>query len=155
MKTITVQHGAKIAFVDDEDIDLVSQYKWYSNPGPVYCYSPETGKKVSMASMVMKHLDTVYDHKDRNQLNNCKDNLRPASYSNNLMNTEKRKADWKTTSKYKGVDFVVSRKKWRARIQICYRQKHIGLFETEVEAALAYNNKAIELFKEFACLNKV
>jgi hypothetical protein len=59
------------------------------------------------------------------------------------------------TSKYKGVYFQKESGKWRAGISYRNKTIYIGLYLTEDEAALAYNAKAIELFGEFAVLNKV
>lgn len=45
----------------------------------------------------------------------------------------------KYSSKYKGVDFKKASNKWRARINIKGSQKHLGLFNTEIEATQAFN----------------
>lgn len=34
-------------------------------------------------------------------------------------------------------------------------QRQIGYFNSDVDAAIAYNNKAVEVFGEFAILNKI
>lgn len=44
-------------------------------------------------------------------------------------------------------------KPWRARISYNCKSIHIGVFNTEIEAAKAYNKKAIELYGDRAILN--
>jgi group I intron endonuclease len=57
------------------------------------------------------------------------------------------------TSKYIGVGFSRRDNKWRARIHYDQRQISIGYFKSEIEAALAYNAKALELYGDEARLN--
>lgn len=45
------------------------------------------------------------------------------------------------SSKYVGVCFDKKNKKWRARITINYKLLHLGLFENEIEAYIAYQEK--------------
>ncbi len=92
------------------------------------------------------------DHIDRTKTNNDVSNLRWCSQSQNLMNMTKRS---NTTSTYKGVHWYKNNQKWHSRITIDGKQKHIGYFTSEVQAASAYNNYAIIHFKEFACLNVI
>lgn len=58
-------------------------------------------------------------------------------------------------SKYTGVtiDNKSSNKKYRARIHVCKKTFELGHFENEIEAAKAYNLKAIELHGDEATLN--
>ncbi len=53
------------------------------------------------------------------------------------------------TSKYRGVRKVKEYRGWIA----CINNKHIGTFNTEKEAAIAYNKSAIELLGNKAKLN--
>lgn len=57
------------------------------------------------------------------------------------------------SSKFRGVTFNKRLKKYCAVIG--KDRKHIGVYATETEAALAWNAKAKELFGEFARLNEV
>lgn len=59
-----------------------------------------------------------------------------------------------STSQYKGV-VKFSKTKWRARIRHEGKLYCLGLYDKEVEAAKAYNEKAKEYFGEFAYLNPI
>jgi hypothetical protein len=52
---------------------------------------------------------------------------------------------------YRGEEVV----RWLAQIYIAKKQRHIGYFKTEREAALAYNAAALEFLGKDAKLNKV
>ena len=86
------------------------------------------------------------DHIDGNPLNNYAVNLRWVTHSENLMN---RSGNKNSTSKYKGVSKHGD--KWLVHI----RNQHVGLFNDEKEAAIAYNNHAKEHFGVFAKLNHI
>ena len=57
--------------------------------------------------------------------------------------------------KYKGVHFNKYNNKWRVRISLNNKLIHLGYFNTEEIAALAYNEKAKELFGDFCYMNEV
>lgn len=59
----------------------------------------------------------------------------------------------KHSSKYKGVGWQKGKNKWRARIVINGKFKHIGYFNDEIEAAKAYDSVAKEAFGEETYLN--
>ena len=94
------------------------------------------------------------DHIDGNVLDCRKQNLRFASSSENNQNSRKKRAKH-ATSKFKGVYWDKQLSKFRARIYHKGKNHHIGLFDNEVDAALAYNKKAVDFFAPFAYLNTV
>jgi hypothetical protein len=79
------------------------------------------------------------DHIDRNRTNNMLINLRWCSHQQNNMN----KSIY-GESEYRGVDFKKKNKKWRAQITINKKNKHIGLYNTEIEAAKAFNKYILD-----------
>jgi hypothetical protein len=89
------------------------------------------------------------DHIDQNKHNNCADNLRWATKSNNAMNVPKRGG----SSKYKGVYWNKSRNKWQSKIQVMYQTIHLGRFDTEEEAGRAYDAYIIQHLADFGILN--
>ena len=89
------------------------------------------------------------DHRDRNGLNNQKRNLRFCTQSQNMMNLKSSTG----TSKYKGVSWNIKYKRWQSHIRLNYKLKNLGSYNSEIEAALAYDHAARELFGEFARLN--
>lgn len=104
---------------------------------------------------VQKNSCKNVDHINRNPLDNRKCNLRFASFYQNMRNRQLRDRS-KFTSIYQGVRNVKSKNKtnpWMAAISIRRKLLTIGHFPTEKEAALAYNNRAKELFGDFAFQN--
>ena len=91
------------------------------------------------------------DHIDNNPRNNLINNLRPATYSENLRNTRKKA---KALSKFKGVTFSKKDNKWVARIKLIDKRITLGYFQNEIDAAKEYDKAAINYFGEFAKTNK-
>jgi len=148
--------------VDDEDYENLSNLTWYPQTTDfyksVYAISKIDGKFVRMHRYIMMlhniNIENVFvDHIDLNGLNNCKHNLRICTNGQNQHNS--RKPINGLSSVYKGVCFDKRRDKFIARISFENRRITIGRYTNEQDAALAYNEKAIELFGEFALLNTV
>jgi hypothetical protein len=144
------KHGkGKFALVDDEDYEELMKYKWRVNS---VGYAVR-GYSISMHRLIMNcDKGLLVDHINHEPLDNQKRNLRICTTSQNGMNRVPKKGG---TSKYKSVYFNKAAKKWRASIMINGKSIHLGTFNTELEAAQAYNAKAKELFGEFAHINKI
>jgi hypothetical protein len=99
--------------------------------------------------------DAQIDHIDRNRANNAIANLREASQSQNLANAGKRFRKKGCHSRYKGVSFRNDSSKWVAYIGVDKKLIHLGQFDSELEAAVAYNESALVHFGPFAALNSV
>lgn len=166
VRTIPISSRRHV-IVDERDYEWLSQHRWS------FCRS--TGKdgyavriglvngervKISMHREVfLRHsgidkdeLEFV-DHRNTNKLDNRFENLRNASKVDNGGN---RGANKNNKSGFKGVD-IHDKKRGVWRAQIAYKGKKInlGYYATPEEAALAYNNAAVEYFGEFANLNNV
>ena len=96
--------------------------------------------------------DHFVDHADRKRGINS--NLRLANTAQNTANTPKR-TDRKYTSNYKGVSWHKIAQKWTAQIYHNEKSIYLGCFDTEKEAALAYNSAALRTWGEFAFLNSL
>jgi len=90
------------------------------------------------------------DHRNYNGLDNRKSNLRLCTSAQNQYNKRPKKG---CASRYKGVVLRKDCKRWRARIGFKRKRIHIGDFDDQMDAAMAYDDKAVELFGEFAYLN--
>lgn len=145
------------AIVDDEDFNLINSFAWS------YCvlsdrpYAITTlpknhagRRQMLMHQMIMGISDGMdIDHIDGNGLNNSRSNLRVCTRAQNLRNSSARKQ-----RKYKGVQRVVGGK-YIAKICFNGLHIHLGTFETEIEAAMAYNQAAKEYHGDFARLNDI
>jgi len=86
------------------------------------------------------------DHIDGNGLNNCWDNLRQGTRSQNLINT---KMFSHNTSGYKGVSYRSDTKKWAAYIMVNKRKINLGCYDCPKEASDARNAYAKSEFGEW------
>lgn len=91
--------------------------------------------------------ETTVDHINRVKSDNRWCNLRLASRNQQGYNRE---ANRNSTSRYKGVS-LYRKTKWRAYARIDGVGKHIGIFNTELEAKLAYDNYVHAAHGEFFC----
>ena len=94
--------------------------------------------------------DLFIDHIDGNRLNNHIENLRLATSLENQYNKARQSNG---TSQYKGVWYDAVKGLWKASIRSQDKRLYVGQFETELEAAIAYDKIAIEIQGKFAKLN--
>lgn len=69
-------------------------------------------------------------------------NTNEAKMSKLPLKKKTKKQGKKGSSKYRGVCWLKERKAWRARIEVNGKREHLGYFNTEEEAALAYDERA-------------
>ena len=158
MKEIQLTQG-KVALVDDEDFEYLSQWKWHIEKVRNNIYAKRTSSRnedgkqstIRMHRFIMNAKKyEIVDHENRNGLDNQKHNLRFCTRNQNAYN---RKAFKGSTSRYKGVWQSKGRNKWVSRIWINGKQKYLGTFEDENQAAKAYNIVALQIHRDFAVPN--
>lgn len=162
MKEIKFKNGLR-AFIDDEDFELVDKFTWYCEAhGRTFrsfavkdknIEGKRTRKKIFLHRFILKaEKGQIIDHIDGNALNNQRSNLRFCTHAQNIMNGPRRLG---SSSKYLGVSWYKLNGKWKSQIQHNGKNFHIGTYDSEIEAALAYNVAASFAFREFARLNVV
>lgn len=109
-------------------------------------------KLISMHRQITGVVDGMdVDHINGDGLDNRRENLRICSHADN-QKSHRKHVSWAgkpTASKYKGVHWHRKNSKWCAKLA----NKYIGSFQIEEDAAIAYDNKARELFGAFAKTN--
>ena len=136
--------------VDEEDYYDLIQYSWCCNGN--YIIGKVGNKRgVALHRYVMKYDGKDYiDHIDRNPLNNKKDNLRLTTPKQNNLNKSSRNG---STSQFVGVHFDKTALKWISRITIDGKQKNLGRFDNEENAAMARDIATKEHYGDFGKLN--
>jgi len=96
--------------------------------------------------------NTVSDHINGDTLDNRRGNLRPATPAQNRHNGV---CDRNNRSGYRGVSWNSSRKEWHCTIMKHGEHYFVGWFKDKHDAARRWNEKATELYGEFAKLNQI
>lgn len=150
----------KYAIVDPEDYNRLSKHKWYAAKGhnTFYAVCGKWSKiqrkrvEIRMHRFIMNPPAHLYvDHINHNGLDNRKANLRLATHAQSVRN--RKKFARLSTSKYKGISWDASAKKWSAYIQADRKKIYLGSFNNEIDAAKAYDAAAKKYHGEFAYLN--
>ena len=140
--------------IDIWNIERCKAHRWTLSKSTGYAIGTIKGKIVKLHRFIMNtppNMDT--DHINHKILDNRKNNLRICTTAQNIHNSVKTKHQ--TSSKYKGVHFATHANKWRAVITINYKTKHLGYYNKEINAAIAYNKQAIKLHGKFASINSI
>lgn len=120
-------------YVDLDDFDKIKNISWSLHIASnglkrLNGVMPGTYKSVSMHSYLgYKN----YDHIDRNELNNCKSNLRKATAAENARNHSLRKDN---KSGFSGVYWEEESNKWLAYIRDNGKMKKLGRFINKTDA---------------------
>jgi hypothetical protein len=145
--------------IDDEDYPKVDgktiKVNGSSNRYNYGRYAYADNDAIHRLLMGVTDPEQIVDHRNGNTLDNRKQNLRVTDKVGNGQNRKKtagfRGSD--CTSRYKGVSWKKSNKKWQAFICVDRKNRALGIFSSEEEAAQAYNAAAEKYFGAYARLN--
>lgn len=151
-----LKHGR--CYISTTSLSLVQNFKWFTKLSKLtnkyYVYAHLTGsKKILIHRHILGLTDCnlSVDHQNGDTLNNAKSNIRIVTKAENNYNAKKRK---NSTSIYKGVTVRPSGR-FGSYISKNGKTYCLGTYDTETEAALVYNNKAIDFFGKYAKLNNI
>lgn len=148
----------KWTILEQADYYRLKHYKWVVHGGGHNLYAvrlkfvePYKTIMLSMHREIMNaNDDRLVDHRNCDSLDNRKSNLRFATRAENMQNRRKRK---NTSSRYMGVCFCKQTGKWTSIIVYNKKSIWLGRFDSEIEAAKAYDEAAKKYYGEFARLN--
>jgi predicted CoA-substrate-specific enzyme activase len=147
------------ALVSPLDFYRLNKFHWYAEIKKEHIYAARnvitSGKKKIIFAMHREIMNfpsgLLVDHKNGNTLDNRRANLRIATRLQN--NCNRRKTKSKTSSRFIGVCFHKSQKRWCANIRHNGKKLWLGSFVSEIDAARAYDAAALKYHGQFARLN--
>lgn len=150
-KLIPLTRG-QITMVDTEDYEVLMQWNWFAariRKTDVYYAArfDESRKMVYMHRVLLGDDFPETDHRERNTLDNRKDELRKCTRSQNQSN---RTLSRRNTSGFKGVSWSKQNKKWQAATSVKGKHIHLGFRDTPEEAHKLYSEFVVKIKGEFA-----
>lgn len=137
-----------VATIDATDAHLVDDFNWRSLVVSHLVYAVTGNANATLLHrLITSAPDGVYvDHKNRDGLDNRRDNLRLATPAQNQHNQRTNTANH---SGFKGVHFHKNGGKWRAQILVNGTRVSLGLYDTPEAAHSAYCAASSTMHGEF------
>lgn len=158
---ITVHPDMKVK-IDAEDFERVNAHRWRVTRGTTgrmrvvtSVRGPKGSRQITLGKFLMNPPKgkQVYPRRFNDGLDYRKENLIVCTLQERQRLLPKKRHV--TSSEYRGVSYSKSEGKWRAGIEVEGHSINLGSFETEDEAALAYNRAARKHFGEMAYQNRI
>lgn len=136
-------------YFDLEDYEKIKDYCWSESVNTrgyhsLVAYDRETQKEITMFHLIV---GKNHDHKNRNALDNRKENLRPTTRTENAQNHSLRKDN---TSGISGVNWDKKGMCWVSRIFINKKETYLGSFTNKRDAIISRLMAEQKYYKEFA-----
>lgn len=144
----------KMAVIDVRDIDLIRIGRWSIRSNGYCAWKLRVGGKtrvIYMHRFIFCGCREV-DHKNRDRMDNRRENLRRSKHRQNICNQSKRSG---CSSRFKGVYKKGNRWGTTIRHPVLKKSVSFGTFRNETDAAKRYNRVAIMLHGKFAVLNDI
>lgn len=139
--------GGGVFIVDEEKAQIFQDINCSLKDG--YAIASINCTNIKVHKLITDYGDMEHEHKNRNKLDNRISNLRPATREQNMSNVGPKIGH---PTGYKGVTKLPNGK-FRSRIRASGKQHNLGVHTCAEKAAKAYDEKAVEIFGEFAYLN--
>ena len=145
LATVEINLDGNIVLIDRGDFVLFASHPWRAEKGhgqSFYLKCQIDGSTKQFHRMIMGEIPVgmEIDHINQNGLDNRKSNLRIVTHQKNQSNQPKRT---NAASKYFGV-CRGTRKAWQVGVNFNHKRKNLGHFDSEIEAAHAYDNFLIK-----------
>lgn len=157
----TTKNGYKVK-VDKEDITRIEEYSWRVTEGttgrPRVVTSVRTKegvRSITLGKLLMKPPKgkQVYPRRFNEGLDYRKDNLVVCTLAERQQLLPKKRTE--SSSKFRGVSWDKTAKKWRAGIEVEGKTINLGNYAKEEHAAHAYNKAAQKYFGKNAYQNSI
>jgi hypothetical protein len=150
------KYGSHEVIVDAEDYNKIKNYRWCIGYNVQFKRMQYICTVINYERILLHHFILNYkgmiDHINLNIFDNRKSNLRKCTHAQNMRNSGIHRNN---KTGYKGITFSERLGKWIAYIKINYKRIHLGCFNSQIDAACAYNKAAKKYFGEFACFNVI
>jgi len=156
----TDSHPSAITMVDEADLPMVFDGgpKWYAAQTlkstlyvvrNVWVGEKRVSQRLHRHLMGLANPKILCDHRDHDGLNNTRSNIRVATHGQNMRNRHNQGV----TSQYLGVSWCKAANKWISRRTQDKQVRYLGVFDSELDAAHAFDGDAIRCGDTFANLN--
>lgn len=147
---LSLANGRGLALVDADVVSSLPHLNWCLGASG-YAQAKVEGRTLALHSLVVSAPEGYeIDHRNRDKLDNRRANLRVCTRAENNANRRPKRG---ASSAYKGVSWDKRRLRWVAQIMVNRRNRFLGSFFDELDAARRYDEAARELFGYYAYLN--